>query len=234
MFWGGLTLLDRLATLVRYEDKRVVSKKMIDCSAITLSLGSEVYITPSGVTPKKEKTILTEENPQFTIPKGQFAFLITEEFVTVPIEAMAFISFKAKYKFKGLINVSGFHVDPGWDGRLIFSVFNAGPQDVTFEKGDPFALIWYADLDIGQNDFSKRNTKLDSISSDMMNNMSGEVFSPFKLREEIEEIKERVSASEYRAKAWFIGTASTLFLSILWFTFRSNIAGVIKSLFGIS
>ena len=233
MFWGGLTLSDRLGDLIRYEDSRAVSNQIIDCSAITLSLGCEVYITPSGKDPRKEKTILTSENPQFTIPKGQFAFLITEELVSVPIEAMAFISFKAKYKFKGLINVSGFHVDPGWDGKLIFSVFNAGPQDVTFERGDPFALIWYADLDIGQHSFSKSNTKLNSISSDLMSNMSGEVFSPFKLREEMEELKDNLRDSELRARLWFITIVCTIFVSILTFTFKDNIASSIKAIFNV-
>lgn len=66
------------------------------------------------------KRVLTEKKSQFTIPKGQFALLITEEIVKVPNNALAFISFKAKYKYKGLINVSGFHVDPGWYGKLTF------------------------------------------------------------------------------------------------------------------
>ena len=58
---------------------------------------------------------------------GQFAFLLTDEIVEVPDSAMALISIKAKIKWRGLINVSGFHVDPGFKGRLIFSVYNAGP-----------------------------------------------------------------------------------------------------------
>ena len=50
----------------------------------------------------------------FTIPPGQFAFLLTEEVVSVPPDALAFISIRAKTKFRGLVNVSGFHVDPGY------------------------------------------------------------------------------------------------------------------------
>ena len=143
MFWSGFKLKKNIQTLL--PDNKVEGN--IDCASIALTLGSEVYITPSSDTDTKVKKILTDEDPQFIIPKGQFALLITEEVVKVPSEAIAFISFKAKYKYKGLINVSGFHVDPGWKGRLTFSVYNAGPSDVVLEKGNPFALIWYADLD---------------------------------------------------------------------------------------
>ena len=50
------------------------------------------------------------------IPPGQFAFLLTAETVTMPDNAIAFISIKARLKFNGLINISGFHVDPGYRG----------------------------------------------------------------------------------------------------------------------
>jgi dCTP deaminase len=231
MFFGGVTLRSKLPELIRYEDGRIPSASIIDCSAITLSLGNEVFITPDDESAVKEKITLDDKKPQFTIPKGQFAFLITREYVTVPIDAMAFISFKAKYKFRGLINVSGFHVDPGWDGRLIFSVFNAGPQDVTLERGDPFALIWYAQLDYGSYGTSKHNTKLDSIGSDLIANMAGEVFSPFKLRSELEELKENVRRTELRTRLWFIGITSSFFMGIMMFTFRNEIGNAIRSLF---
>ena len=60
---------------------------------------------------------------------------------------MGFISVKATYKLKGLVNVSGFDVDPGWTARLIFTVFNAGPGDDPPRKGAFEFLIWIADLD---------------------------------------------------------------------------------------
>jgi dCTP deaminase len=94
----------------------------------------------------KPKTQLTA-GQGFTIPAGQFGFILTEERVTVPKEAIAFISIRARYKFRGLVNVSGFHVDPAYEGRLIFAVFNAGPGPVHLSQGEECFLIWYADLD---------------------------------------------------------------------------------------
>lgn len=194
MFWSGFKLKKNIKTLLpNYKGE----SNNIDCASIALTIGSEVYITPSSDMDTKVKKILTDEDPQFIIPKGQFALLITDEIVKVPNEAIAFISFKAKYKYKGLINVSGFHVDPGWRGRLTFSVYNAGPSDVVLEKGNPFALIWYADLDkSGADDaeyheYFKKEAPVMTITSDKVSDMSGDIFSPFKLKKEIDDIKEK-------------------------------------------
>ena len=193
MFWSGFKLKKNIQNLLPNNK----GEGNIDCASIALTIGSEVYITPSSDADTKVKKMLTDEDPQFIIPKGQFALLITEEIVYVPSEAIAFISFKAKYKYKGLINVSGFHVDPGWKGRLTFSVYNAGPSDVVLEKGNPFALIWYADLDRDEaddeqyEDYFKKQSPVMTITSDKVSDMSGDIFSPFKLKKEIDDIKEK-------------------------------------------
>src|SRR5439155_21170679 len=82
-----------------------------------------------------------------TIPPGQFGLLITEEEVITPNDAIAFISVRSHIKFRGLVNVSGFHVDPGYKGKLKFSVYNAGSQTIVLEVGEPAFIIWFADLD---------------------------------------------------------------------------------------
>lgn len=161
MFWNGKKLESKKSSLIELDNPDDLHKVKVDCASIELTVGSEVYITPSSENDPKVKRVLTEKKSQFIIPKGQFALLITEEIVRVPNDALAFISFKAKYKYKGLINVSGFHVDPGWYGKLTFSIYNAGPSDIALEKGDPFALIWYADLD---NDFVENDQNYDKIT----------------------------------------------------------------------
>jgi dCTP deaminase len=45
------------------------------------------------------------------------------------------------------VNVSGFHVDPGYSAPLRFAVFNAGPSTIGIKRGEDCFLIWYADLD---------------------------------------------------------------------------------------
>lgn len=111
-------------------------------ASFDLSLGDEVYL--SG---KEYPEILSKEQPFVSIPRGQFALLISKEYVKMPKDCLGFISIKFGVKAKGLINVSGFHVDPGRDGKIIFSVFNAGPTDVVLKYGDPVFMIFFYRLE---------------------------------------------------------------------------------------
>ena len=143
-FWSSQRLETHLNILVGHENRGAV-----DCNAITMRVGREIYITPGleQVAPGSHtKQILPHDGP-IAIPPGQFAFLQTEEIVTIPPEVMGFISIKATFKSKGLVNVSGFHVDPGWSGSLIFAVFNAGPATIHLQRGMDLFLLWIADLD---------------------------------------------------------------------------------------
>jgi len=94
--------------------------------------------------------------------------------VTVPNTALAFISVRATRKFRGLANVSGFHVDPGYSGRLVFSVFNAGPGSVHLARGDDCFLIWYADLD-RTTVLAKTVGGFEDIPTKLINPIAGEI-----------------------------------------------------------
>jgi dCTP deaminase len=42
--------------------------------------------------------------------------------------------------------VSGFHVDPGFRGRLKFSVYNAGSESIILGVGERLFPIWFYEL----------------------------------------------------------------------------------------
>jgi dCTP deaminase len=170
-FWNGERLQERLPKLVN-----PFRETNIDCAAYTLSIGREIYVSPPADTadPKQQTTRALSDNAGFTIPPGQFAFLLTEETISVPADAIAFISMKAKIKFRGLINVSGFHVDPGFEGKLIFSVFNAGPVTIHLKQGEPCFLIWYSDLS-GTSKSIREKPKQMGIPSEFLTQISGEL-----------------------------------------------------------
>ena len=147
-FWSGDTLETRLPGLIEG-----FSRDQIDCAAYTLRVGSEVFISPSTAVEAARKTkLLLKKDEGFAIPPGQFALVLTEESVEVPKSAVAFISMKARIKFKGLVNVSGFHVDPGYHGKLLFAIYNANASPVHLARGDDAFLIWYASLDVESED----------------------------------------------------------------------------------
>ena len=93
----------------------------------------------------KSKVLKAEDN-QIVIEPGEFYFLESSETLHLPNDLMAFISIKSKVKFKGLINISGFHVDPNFEGKLVFSVLNVGTSPINLTVGDPLFQIWFSTL----------------------------------------------------------------------------------------
>lgn len=224
MFWSGDKLQEELKNLIE-PSNGVLNPDSVDCAAITLTVGSEIYITPNGEKDPTVKQILTDDKPQFVIPTGQFALLLTDETVFVPKTSLAFISFKAKYKFKGLINVSGFHVDPGWKGKLTFSVYNAGPTSIVLEKGAPFALIWYTDLDrpSSENYFRHDKSPASHIQVERVADMMGEVYSPFKLKKEIDDLKKEILTLESKIVTRYSTIIFAVFTTVIAFALRDKI-----------
>ena len=90
--------------------------------------------------------VLKAEDNQIVIEPGEFYFLESSETLHIPDDLMAFISIKSKVKFKGLINISGFHVDPNFKGKLVFSVLNVGTSPINLTVGDPLFQIWFSTL----------------------------------------------------------------------------------------
>ena len=184
MFWSGETLGERLKILI---DPFVPGR--VDCASYTLAIGPEVYVSPNDQT--ADPTTITirklSDGEAFTIPPGQFAFLLTEEVVSVPADALAFISIRAKTKFRGLVNVSGFHVDPGYRGQLTFAVFNAGPVPVHLKRGQPIFLIWYASLDC-ETAIKKNVTIHKGIDPEVVTAIAGELQSFASLSKKINDV----------------------------------------------
>jgi dCTP deaminase len=190
-FWSSQRLEGSLHRLVGH-----TRKDSVDCNAITMRIGGEIYITPGleQTAPSSHTKQLLGPTQPIAIPPGRFAFLLTEEVVTIPVEVMGFISMKATFKSKGLVNVSGFHVDPGWNGPLIFAVFNAGPATVHLQRGMPLFLLWIADLEEASK---KRKDKPGptGIPPVMINNITGVVDSIYalekRLKDDLKELREK-------------------------------------------
>lgn len=166
------------------------SAERIKHGAYELSLGKEAYVTSSD---DGKKTLLAE-GAQFVIPPGQFAMLLTEEVVQIPPNAIGLISIKAGTKFRGLINVSGFHVDPGYKGKLKFSVYNAGSQKILLTQHHPLFLLWLADLDGTTKDVYINHGTGDEITATDVMNMQGEVFTPAELNQKIGKLQHSFDA----------------------------------------
>ncbi len=161
----------------------------IDNVAYALSLGDEVYLTDSD-SGKREK--LDNKNSQVVIKPGQFALLLTDEEVSIPYNILAFISIKFSQKIKGLINVSGFHVDPGFKGKIIFSVYNAGPATIVLDKGKPYFMIWFSQLTSNSTPYKGKHNGQTEISAENISALKGELASPNALLNQIKGLSNKI------------------------------------------
>ena len=188
MFWGPGRLKAELSRRGLVED---FCEDRIDGASYRLSIGHEVYVSPSAGTTDATSVSITrlKDRAAFAIPPGQFAFLLTEEMVKLGLKEIAFISIRATTKYRGLVNVSGFHVDPGFQGRLTFAVFNAGPVPVHLRQGDEIFLIWYADLSDGV-DCPKRGH--DQILSRWISGISGDLYSLAGIASSVTDVEQRL------------------------------------------
>jgi dCTP deaminase len=162
------------------------SEDRVKHGAYELSMGAEAFLT-SDPTGTKQNLM---DNEQIVIPPGQFGLLLTDETVAIPINTIAFISIKFSIKQRGLINVSGFHVDPGFKGQLKFAVYNAGSGNIVLTKGEPVFLIWFSDLSAPTlNIYDGKHARQQGILSDDVMQIQGEVASPGELKKQIEELR---------------------------------------------
>jgi len=65
----------------------------------------------------------------------------------MPDDLLAFITLRNTFKMQGLINVSGFHVDPTHKGTLVFAVNNIGPSDIRLRLLEPTFTIFFSQVD---------------------------------------------------------------------------------------
>jgi dCTP deaminase len=186
----------------------------IEHGSYELGLGPEAFVTSDGNDPKL--SLGTDE--EAIIPPGQFGLLLTEETVHIPDDLIAFISIKASIKFRGLVNVSGFHVDPGFHGRLIFAVYNAGSQPIRLSRGQPVFLIWFSAMDGLNPPHDGAHQGQNTISSETVMRIQGVVASPAELKRQIDSLRtdyDRRLTSVEKSETimrWLVGA---LFLFIL-------------------
>jgi len=158
--------------------------------AYELSLSKKFLITPNDSTISWDLSC----KEALKIPPGQFALLYTEESVNIPEDVIAFISLKGNVKFRGLVNVSGFQVDPGFPGHLKFSVYNASTEDIHLNYAEPCFLIWFADLDTKNEPYSGEHKDQNGFSGEDRDRMSESRHSTENLHKRIIEIEKNVRA----------------------------------------
>ena len=188
----------------------------VEAAGYRLSVGKEVYTNGQG----DEVLQKLDEGQGFVVAPGQFAFILTGEKVRIPKGSIGFISIRASIKFLGLVNVSGFQVNPGFCGNLIFAVFNAGPKHIHLKRQDEIFSLWIADLDEKVSDDFEDKGKipndLKEIPSSVINGIAGKALTAYQLSENLnlqEKRIEKLEAQLHRQKV-ILGIVFTIVFGI--------------------
>ena len=192
-FWGKSTW-----------ERRAIDEKIVvpwipgrlDEAGYRLSVGDEIFTND-----KEDHTARKlAYDESFIVGPGQFLYVLTEERVAIPRDCIAFISARATTKFRGLVNVSGFQVDPGYSGKLIFAMFNAGPMNIHLKRGDDIFSIWISNLaETIPEDFKGTNQIPDGLShipTKIINSISGKALTAYQVNDALSKIKEDLSKAQ--------------------------------------
>ncbi len=180
--------------------------KQLQPSSYELRLGDEVFLSSD-----KKLVKLGQDQVQISIRPGDFAILLTYEGVKIPKGFMALISIKTTFKNMGLVNISGFHVDPGFQGKLTFSVYNAGPGEIILRHKEPTFIIFFAKLAYpSEKPYKGEHQDQDQISSRAMNKLTGKPVSPLDLDTRLKGLEHTVRIQWGLLAALAIGVLVTL------------------------
>jgi dCTP deaminase len=147
-----------------------------------LRLGKEFYIVG-----RRAPEMLSDRNPYVSLPPGQFAILTCYEWLHLPKEVLGFISLRNNFKMQGLINVSGFHVDPTFKGRLVFAVQNVGPNDIRLKYKERTFTIFFSDVE--RNDIERKKPARSGIMLDDVQRLGGNSVTLAKLKKDIDSLR---------------------------------------------
>jgi dCTP deaminase len=157
-------------------------------SSYDLRLGTAAYIVGESV-PRK----LDDGSPYLALAPGQFAILTCHERIALPREIMGFITLRNRYKMQGLVNVSGFHVDPTFREQLVFAVQNVGATDIRLKYMERTFTIFFAYVDKNTEQSLRPVAARAGISLEDIAQLGGSTITLGKLQAEFEQLRRIVT-----------------------------------------
>ena len=110
------------------------SRNLEPCS-YDVRIGSDVFLTSAG------RELKLSRGETFTILPGDYAIVTTLERFGLPNDVYARVGLKTAYSLRGLMNLSGPHITPGFRGLLVLGLANFGPTGITLRYGDPIFSV---------------------------------------------------------------------------------------------
>ena len=161
-------------------------KDNLQQASYDLRLGPDSYVVGADV----PVHLATDKQSHLNIAPGQFALLMTYEVLNIPENILCFISLRNSFKMQGLVNISGFHVDPSHQGKLVFAVNNVGPSDIRLRLEESTFTIFFARVegDIGE----KRKAFGEQLPLQYVQLLGGSSVTLSRLQNELDDLRSKV------------------------------------------
>jgi deoxycytidine triphosphate deaminase len=88
-----------------------------------------------------EVTQLEEGGKFLIIPAGDFALVITKEYLKLAPSIVGHIGLRSKYTRRGMVLLAGPQIDPGFEGNLHVALCNLSPSEISLSYDDSFCTV---------------------------------------------------------------------------------------------
>jgi|GEM_PF-1535322 len=123
-------------------EKETFNSSSLEASSYDLRVGSKGIIGGEGV----EVDLIHEKTLE--IPPGAYAGIVSYEKMHFPRNICARLGSKRALSYDGIILLSGSIVDPGYEGHLLFGLYNASQKKVHIRYGRKICNIVFERLSI--------------------------------------------------------------------------------------
>jgi dCTP deaminase len=114
--------------------------KNLNPASYDAGLGRRAFLSSSNT------KLNVEAKGIMTLEPGDFAVVTTFEKFVFPLNIAGTIGIRSHYARKGIIQLSGPQIDPGFRGVLVIGLFNASPRSVVIPFKEPFLTISFFQL----------------------------------------------------------------------------------------
>lgn len=123
----------------------LITKGTFDASALEscsydVRVGSWGVVGGSG----QERDLTGEAGLE--LPPGGYAGLVSWERFRLPLDVFARLGAKRSYSYDGIILLTGALVDPGYEGHLLFGVYNASQKKYVLRRGAKICTVVFERL----------------------------------------------------------------------------------------
>jgi dCTP deaminase len=103
-------------------------------------LGKKAFVS------SEKAKIDVEAKGNLLLQAGDFAVVSTYERFEFPLDLVGHIGIRSHYARKGIIQLSGPQIDPGFCGVLVVGLFNSSPRDIIIPYKEPLLTIEFVRL----------------------------------------------------------------------------------------